>query len=164
MAEARKRLDMTIRADLHDFVRDTSAHTGRPMNFVVDELLEIAIAHKRGEIVEQQSLPVIRDIVETSLRRHRAELRAELREDMRIEVTDTLKEAIRKATDRVIALMIRAVRDAAIIRRLVYVIISKAYTPEFAQKAYENARENAGKELASRTTASEKSENKNDTK
>jgi hypothetical protein len=136
MAEPRKRLDMTIRADLRDFIEGESMRTGRPMNAIVDELLEFSVAHRRGEIIEQQSLPVIRDIVESALRRTKAELRAELREDLRLEVVDVLREVIRKATDRVVALVLRAVRDAAIIRRLVYTIIAKAYTPEFAQQAY----------------------------
>jgi hypothetical protein len=151
MAEQRKRLDMTIRADLRDFVEEESQRTGRPMNFVVDELLEMAVAHRRGEIIEQQSLPVISEIVYTALRKQKAELRAELREDMRAEVVDLLREAIRKATDRVVALVIRTARDAAIIRRLVYVIIAKAYTPEFAKKMYEDAREKAGQELSPRS-------------
>jgi hypothetical protein len=151
MAEQRKRLDMTIRADLRDYVEEEHIRTGRPMNYIVDDLLEFAIAHRRGEIIEQQSLPVIRDIVESALRRTKAELRAELREDMRLEILEALKEIIRKSTDRVIALVLRAVRDAAIIRRLVYTIIAKAYSPEFAQHAYEDAREKAGKELRPKT-------------
>jgi gamma-glutamylcysteine synthetase len=151
MAEQRKRLDMTIRADLRDFVEEESSRTGKPMNYIVDELLEFAIAHRRGEIIEQQSLPVIRDIVESALRRTKAELRAELREDMRLEILEALKEIIRKSTDRVIALVLRTVRDAAIIRRLVYTIIAKAYSPEFAQHVYEDAREKAGKELRPKT-------------
>lgn len=148
--EQRKRLDMTIRADLRDFVEKESQQTGKPMNIIVDELLEIAVAYKRGEIIEQQSLPVISEIVYTALRKHRAELRAELREDLQAEVVDVLREVIRKSTDRVIALVIRTVRDAATIRRLVYTLIAKAYTPEFAKKAYEDAREKAGQELSPR--------------
>lgn len=158
MAESRRRLDMTIRADLHDFVREEAEKTGKPMNIIVDGLLAEAIALRRGEIVEQQSLPVISEIVYTALRRHRAELRAELREDMRIEVTDALRETISKATDRVIRLLIRTVRDAATIRRLVYTIIAKAYTPEFAKRVYEEARERAGQELSPRSTRQQEEE------
>lgn len=150
MAEQRKRLDMTIRSDLRDFVEEESLRTRKPMNFIVDELLEIAVAQRRGEVIEQQSLPVIRDIVESALRRTKAELRAELREDIRLEIINELREIVRKATDRVVALVIRTVRDAATIRRLVYTIMAKAYTPEFAKKAYEDAREKAGQELSPR--------------
>jgi hypothetical protein len=147
MAEQRKRLDMTIRADLRDFVEGEATRTGQPIDYVVDELLEFAITHRRSELIEQQSLPVIRDIVESALRRTKAELRAELREDMRLEILEALKVAIRKSTDGVIALVLRAMRDAAIIRRLVYTIIAKAYTPDFARQIYEDAREKASKEL-----------------
>jgi hypothetical protein len=144
MAEQRKQLDMTIRADLRDFVEEEHIRTGKPTNSIVDELLEFAIAHRRGEITEQQSL---HDIVESALSRTKAELRAELREDMRQEIVEALQEVIRQSTDRMIALLVRAVRDVAIIRRLVYTIIAKAYTPEFARQIYEDAREKAGKEL-----------------
>jgi hypothetical protein len=146
MAEQRKRLDMTIRADLRDFVEEESQRTGRQMNFVVDELLEMAIAQRRGEVIEQQSLPVIRAIVDSALWRTKEELRAEIREDMHLKIVD----ALRKATDRVVALVIRTVRDTATIRRLLYTFISKSHSPDFAKRAYDDAREKAGQELAPR--------------
>jgi hypothetical protein len=148
MAEQRKRLDVYVKADLRDFVYEESERTGKPLNATTDELLEVAIAFKRGEIIEQQSLPVISDIVYTALRRHRAELRAELKEDMHMEVVDVLRETIRKATDRVVKLNIRTLRDTIVIRRLVYTIIAKAYGKEFARSIFEDARDKAGQELA----------------
>jgi hypothetical protein len=155
MAESRKRLDVYVRSDLRDYITEQSEHTNKPMNAITDELLEFAIAYKRGEVIEQQALPVITDIVHTALRRHRAELRADLREDMRAEIVEPIKETIRKSTDRVVALVLRTVRDASTIRRLVFTIIAKAYSPEFAKKAYEDARAKAGQELSHRSTSKE---------
>ncbi len=157
MAELRKRLDVYVKADFRDYVGDESERTGRPMNAITDDLLETAIALRRGEIVEQQSLPVISEIVYTALRRHKAELRNELREDMRAEIVDAIKDAINKSTNRTVALVIRTVRDASTIRRLVYTLIAKAYSPDFAKRAYEDAREKAGQELSPRSSREENS-------
>jgi hypothetical protein len=58
-----------------------------------------------------------------------------------------------RSDDRIAKLVVRAVRDAGISRRLIIAHLSKAYGPDFARSAYESAKEDAGKELASKATA-----------
>jgi hypothetical protein len=153
----RKRLDVLVDADHYEYVKDQSEQTGIPMNVIADELLSIGIAVKRGEVIEQQSLPVIREIVSTELRKQLAQHRSNLREDITLEVVNELKEVAHKGDNRLAAIMMRIARDGAIIRRLVYTLLAKAHGPDFAWNVYEDAKEKAGKELANRP-AREKTE------
>jgi len=120
------------------------------MNVIADELLALGIATKRGEVIEQQSLPVIRDIVQTELRKTLAQQRSDLREDMGLEFTNKLKALQRASDNRLAALMVRALRDSNIARRLIYAMLARTHGPDFALRAYEDAKEKAGKEIARR--------------
>lgn len=142
MATLRKRLDVYIKAELRSYVTEESERTGRPMNAITDELLTFAIAYKRGEVIEQQALPMIREVISTALHKHRAELRAELHEDL----VDTLREATHKSTERLVASVTRTIRDVSTTKRLVYALMARTCSPEFARETYEAAREKVGPE------------------
>ena len=114
------------------------------------ELLTQAIAIKRGEVIEQQSLPVIREIVQTELRKALAQQRQDVREDMQLEFTNEFKAVTKASDNRLAALIVRTLRDSSIVRRLSYTMLSRSFGPDFAAKAYMDAKEKAGKELASR--------------
>jgi hypothetical protein len=146
----RKRLDVQIDAERFDYIKNESDSTGKAMNVISDELLSIGIAVKRGEIIEQQSLPVIREIIDTALRRHLAAQRTDLREDMALEFTNEMKAISRNSDNRLAALIVRTLRDANIARRLMYTLLAKAYGAEFAMKAYEDASEKAGRDISNR--------------
>ena len=87
----------------------------------------------------------------TDLRGEMAQLRSDLRDDVGLD----MKTLHTKSDNRLAALIIRATRDAAMARRLIYTVLAKAHGPEFAQKTYETAIERVGKELAARPTQSE---------
>jgi len=146
----RKRLDVQIAAEYYDYIKEQAERTGRTMNAVADDLLAQAIAHRRGEVIEQQSLPVIREIIQTEFRKQRAELRADRREDMALEFTNEFKAVQRASDNRLASLIVRAVRDSGIGRRLMYTMIAKTHGPDFAARAYEDAAAKAGRDLASR--------------
>jgi hypothetical protein len=55
----KKRLDVQIRAENYDYIKEESNRRETPMNVITDELLTHAIALQRGQTIEQQSLPVI---------------------------------------------------------------------------------------------------------
>src|SRR5436190_17664669 len=114
----RKRLDVQIDEERYDYIKDVSDRSGVPMNVLSDELLAIGIAVKRGEIIEQQSLPVIREIIDTSLRKHLAAQRTAIQEDMALEVTNEIKAISRNSDNRLAGLIVRTLRDANIGRRL----------------------------------------------
>jgi hypothetical protein len=148
----RKRLDVQIDADHYDFIKEEADRSRSPMNAIADELLALGIATKRGEVIEQQSLPVIREIVQTELRKQLAQQRMDVREDMSLEFTNEIKAIQRASDNRLAALIVRTLRDANIARRLMFALLAKAHGPDFANKAYTDASEKAGRDIASRST------------
>ncbi len=146
----RKRLDIQISEERYSYIKDVSDTSGIQMNSITDELLAIGIAVKRGEVIEQQSLPVIREIITSELRKAFATQRDALREDMALEFTNEFKAVSRASDNRLAALIVKTLRDANIARRLMYTILAKAYGADFALKAYEDASQKAGRDLANR--------------
>jgi hypothetical protein len=151
----RKRLDVQIEVSKYDYIKDASEQTGQPMNNIADELIAIGIAVKNGEVIEQQSLPVIREIIDSSLRKHLAAQRNDLREDMSLEFTNEFKAIQRQSDNRLAALIVRTLRDANIARRLMYTLLAKAYGATFAIQAYEDASEKAGRDISNRSKGNE---------
>jgi hypothetical protein len=135
---------------LYEYIREESKRTGIPMNLISNDLLAHAIATRRGEVIEQQSLPVIREIVQTELKKALAQQRMDLREDIGLEMTNEIKAIHRASDNRLAALLVRAIRDAGIGRRLAYTLLARSFGPDFAAKAYTDAREKTGKELANK--------------
>ena len=146
----KKRLDVTINSDLRDFIAEEAERTGKAMNTVTDELLSHAVAYRRGEMIEQQSLPVIREIVQSELRKSVAQLLLDFRETLLVELLHEIKEVTRTSDNRIISLIVRMMRDTGIARRMVYAVTSKLVSPTFASQAFEDAREKTGKDIATR--------------
>lgn len=148
-----KQLNVWIDGDLKDALSERAEREGKKLKELVEHILRQDVARERGEIIEQQSLPVISDIIDSRLRKATAQLRADLLEDMHLEILEAIKTMIRNSDNRLASLIVRAVRDAGIIRRLLYALVAKTHGADFATEAYESAREKAGQELASRITA-----------
>jgi hypothetical protein len=153
----RKRLDVQIDEERYSYIKDTSDTNGTPMNIIADELLAIGIAVKRGEVIEQQSLPVIREIINSELRKAFSTQRETIREDMALEFTNEFKAITRASDNRLAALIVRTLRDANISRRLMYTMLAKAYGASFATQAYEDASQKAGRDLANRPSREDES-------
>lgn len=151
-------LNVWISVEAKQYLDERYEREGRHLNEQIEDYIRQHMAVHRGEIVEQQSLPVIHEIVDTTLRKYTAQLRADLREDLRFDVLEPMKTVSRNSDDRLASLIVRAVRDAGIIRRLLYALVAKTFGAEFAQEAHENAKGRAGKELASRVTAKQEKE------
>jgi hypothetical protein len=145
------RLNAWIPEELKAYLADRAKHENRGMNQVLADIIRQEQAREQGAVIEQHSLPVIREIVQTELRKTAAQLRSDLRDDVGLD----MKTVQTKSDNRLAALIIRATRDAAIARRLIYTVLAKAHGPEFAHKAYETATERVGKELAARPAQSE---------
>src|SRR5437879_6099755 len=131
------RLNAWIPEELKAYLADRAKQENRGMNQVLADLIRQEQAREQGAVVEQHSLPVIREIVQTELRKTAAQLRSDLRDDMGLD----MKALHTKSDNRLAALIVRATRDAAIARRLIYTVLAKAHGPEFAQRAYETATE-----------------------
>jgi|SRR5579871_3118599 len=91
-------------------------------------------------VIEQNSLPAIRQAIREEIATLRVELSAELR------------EAAKKSDNRLAGLLVKAARLADIGQRMTYTVMAKAYGVEFAKSILESAQERAGKDLAQQDT------------
>lgn len=157
-ASGREQLNVWISVEAKQYLDERFQQEGRHFNEQIEDYIRKEMATHGGEIIEQQSLPVISEVVDTTLRKYTAQLRADLREDMQLEILEAMKTMIRNSDNRLASLIVRAVRDAGIIRRLLYALVAKTFGPEFARDAYENVQAKAGQELAARTTARKEAE------
>jgi hypothetical protein len=145
-----KRLDAWIPEELKLYLAERAERENRGMNLVLADLIREEQAREQGAIIEEQSLPIIRDIVRSELRVQLADLRRHLQDDMAYEVTTRLKEVLLKHTNRLAGLIMRPTRDSAVTRRMVFTVLAKAYGRDFAQGIFNDAREKVGQELAAR--------------
>ncbi len=146
-------LNVWISVEAKAYLDERFKQEGRHLNEQIEDYIRQDMAVHHGEIVEQQSLPMISEIIETKIRKATAQLRTDLREDMQLEMIEQIKTITRNSDNRLAGLIVRAVRDSGIIRRLLYALVAKTHGTAFATEAYDDAREKAGQELASRITA-----------
>ena len=157
-ANGREQLNVWISVEAKQYLDERSEREDRHLNELIEEFIRKDMAVYHGEVIEQQSLPVISEVIDTKLRKALAQLRTDLREDMQLDILEPMKTVSRNSDNRLASLIVRAVRDAGIIRRLLYALVAKTFGPEFARDAYENAQAKAGQELAARTTARKEAE------
>jgi hypothetical protein len=146
--EQNVQLNVWIPKDLKDYLADRAKRDNKQgMNVVVAELIRQERAREQGEVVEQQSLPVLQEMMRLEVRQALAEHRREVREDRLLEL-DEQRDYLRRGFDRMAALIVHAIRNGGIGRRLSYSLLAKAYGSTFAQSAFEDAKEKAQRELA----------------
>ena len=72
-------LNVWISVEAKQYLDERFKQEGRHLNEQIEDYIRQDMAVHEGEIVEQQSLPVIREMVDTTLRKYTAQLRADLR-------------------------------------------------------------------------------------
>jgi hypothetical protein len=143
-------LNVWIPKDLKDYLADRAKRDNKQgMNVVVAELIRQERAREQGEVIEQQSLPVLQEMMRQEIRQALAEHRRDVRDDRALEQEEQ-RDYLRKGFDRLASLTIHAIRNAGISRRLTYSVLAKAYGPSFAQSAFEDAKEKTQRELLPR--------------
>ena len=153
---AKERIHVYLSKETIHAVRAISPEPGE-FSRVIEELLQLGLSLKNGEVIEQHSLPIIREIVQTELLKAHAQLRSDLRDDHKTEkqeISRGIKESEHRLGDRLAALIVRAIREGGISRRMLFTVLSKE-DPELAMAAYEDAKAKVGKELVSRFTEAE---------
>ena len=147
-----KQLNVWIDSDLKDALAQRAKREKTSVTDLTEDILRQDMARQNGEIIEQQALPIIREIVTTEIRKGMAQLLGDLRDELHLHLLEEIKTVTHLSDDRFAKLMVQAVRDAGIGRRLVLAHVSKAYGPDFARSAYESAKEDVGKTLAEKVT------------
>ena len=129
---------------------------GKPLNAFMEELIQREAARVAGKTIEQSALPAISTMMDEKFQAAITQLRNGLSEEMQQEMQaakhDLLKEMKAKeqrSDDRLAALIVRAIREGGISRRMLFTVLSKE-DPELALAAYEDAKAKVGKELAAR--------------
>ncbi len=148
-----KQLNVWIDSHLKDALAERAKQEKRSLTDLTEAILRQDMARKTGEVIEQQALPIIREVVTTEVRKGMAQLLNDLRDELHLDLMEEIKTAMHLGDDRLARLVVRAIRDAGMSRRLIIAHLSKVYGPDFASDAYECAMEDVGRELASRGTA-----------
>jgi hypothetical protein len=143
-----KQLNVWIDSHLKDALAERAKREKRSLTDLTEAILQQDMARKNGEVVEQQALPILREIVAIEVRKGMTQLLNDLRDEIHLDLMDEIKTVIHHSDDRLAKLIARAVRDTGMSRRLAIAHLSKAYGPDFARSAYEGAMEDVGKELA----------------
>jgi hypothetical protein len=154
MAENEKQLNVWLPEALCTYVAQRAKQENRGRNQIVADLIRQDMAERNGQLVEQNSLVVIREMVAAEMRKAHAQLRRDLREDREYE-EESRREWMRKQVDRLAGLIIMAIRNSGIGRRLSFTLLSKASSPEYAKSAYDDARAKANRELLPKKAPSE---------
>jgi hypothetical protein len=142
-----KRIDAWIPGDCKDYLMERAKQEDRSMNQLLAELIQQERAREQGAVIEQQSLPVIREIVQSELRKQLAQQRLDLREDMHLEFVNEIKTLLRASDNRIAAFLVKIFRHANIGQRLIYTVLARAHGSDYAAKVYEDASQKAGRDL-----------------
>ena len=152
---AKERIHLYLPSELIQALQLLAPQEGG-ISSLAEDLLQAGLSLKRGETIEQQSLPVIREIIETALRNTQAQLHTNLREEMhrqnqegKADIIAEMKARERRSDDRLASLIIRAIREGGISRRMLFTYLAKDDS-QFAMEVYEDAKAKVGKDIATR--------------
>ena len=157
-----KQLNVWLPEDLKVYLDTRAEQEKKHRRTIIIELLEQDRARRLGELVEQESLPLFREVLQTVLRKFLAQQRSNQQDDL----DDLFQKIISELEEmvpphmltRIAKLATRAVRDGGINRHLLYSSLSKAHGSQFAEKAYDDAERQVSEELARPKPKERKSE------
>jgi len=136
----KKQIGLRIEAHLKDGLDDQAHRTGIPATTLLEDYIAKGLARDSGELVEQNSLPAVREAVRQEVARALQELYQQLSAD--------LQKSAKRSDDRLAALIVKAARTSGIAQRMLFTLIGKLVDAPYAKKTYEEAKEVTGKDLA----------------
>ena len=140
----KKQLGLRVEGHLKDGLSDQARRTGISETKILEEYIAAGLARDSGELIEQNSLPAIREAVRQTVKeevnRAFSELYTQLSAD--------LQKSARRSDDRLASLIVKAARYSGIGQRMLYSFMAKMVNPDFAAKMFEAAREQVGKDIA----------------
>lgn len=140
-------LNIWITKEAKQYLDERYEQEGCHLKEQIEEFIRKDMAIRRGEVIEQQSLPLINELIEAKLRKHLAQLRTDLQDDLYRDIVAEITDTIERQTTKIGKIATRAARDGGINRHMHFTSLSKAYGPEFAEKAYKDAKEQTNAEL-----------------
>ena len=147
-----KQLNVWLPEGLKMYLDERARRENKHRKTIIVELLEQDRARQQGEFIEQESLPLFREVLQTELRKFLAQQRSNLQDDLDDQfqkIISELEELVPPhMLTRIAKLATRAVRDGGINRHLLYSSLSKAHGSQFAEKAYDDAEKQVNEELA----------------
>ena len=146
-SNGKEQLNVWITKEAKQYLDERYEQEGWYLNEQIEEFIRKDMAVRRGEVVEQQSLPLINELIETKLRKHLAQFRTDLQDDLYRDIVAEITDKIERSTIKIGKITTRAARDGGINRHMHYTSLSKAYGPEFAEKVYQDAKEQTNEEL-----------------
>ena len=135
----KERLDIRISAQLRHQLDARVEQSGTSITKLTDRYLTEGVARDNGEVVEQSSLPAIREAVRSEFTACMDQLYERLSRD--------LQQSARKSDDRLAAISVKGARSAGIAQRMLFSLASKLVSYDFAMKIWESAKEQTGKTL-----------------
>ncbi len=135
----KKQLGLRIEGHLKDGLDERAQRTGTPATSILEEYIAKGLARDSGELIEQNSLPAIREAVREEVSKAMTELYQQLSAD--------LQKSAKKSDDRLAALIVKTARYSGIGQRMIYALLAKTVNPNFANQAFEDAKEKTGKDL-----------------
>lgn len=134
----------------------TTLAQGKHLNTFIEELIQQEAARRKGEILDTKTLPVMREMIQQEFLRVIADLQLNLREEMhrqnqegKADIIAEMKARERRSDDRLASLIIRAIREGGISRRMLFTYLA-IEDHQRALEIYEDAKAKVGKEIASR--------------
>ena len=146
-----KQLNIWLPEDLKMYLDTRAKQEKKHRKTIIIELLEQDRARQQGELVEQESLPLFREALQTELRKFLAQQRSNQQDDLDDQyqkIVAELEELVPpNILTKIAKLVTRTVRDSSINRHLLYALVSKMHGPEFADKAYDDAEKQTNEDM-----------------
>jgi CRP-like cAMP-binding protein len=136
----KKQIGLRVEARLKDGLAERAERTGLPETSILEDYMAAGLARDNGELIEQNSLPAIRQAVREEV--------AKAMQDLYQQLSVDLQKSARRSDDRLAALIVKAARYSGIGQRMLYSLTAKMVTQDFAAKMYEAAKEQTGKDIA----------------
>jgi|SRR5579859_1509593 len=154
-----KQLNVWIDEQMKEALTRRAQQKALSVKQLIQYMISQEVAEYQAEIMEKQALPMIRDLVQSELRKALDQHLGKLQEDFHTEIVLPMKKTIRQSnertskhiSERIAALSVRTVRDGSINRHLIYAHLAKSHGSVFAREAYEHAKEKAIRELEARS-------------
>lgn len=133
-----KQLSIWLDGELKDALIERARQENIPLKHLIEDILRQSMASYRGEMIERQALPVIREVMRRELRKMFAQLLTSMREEMNPRMIDQVTTVTQRSVDHLAA---HLCHHGMINRRLLYTLLSHTMGETLAHDAYEQAQQ-----------------------